>query len=95
MQYSPVTLGRQIIEEEHRHHPTSGELSRLLAGRKGHRSAFLKTPPDVVFLVAGAAKAKVIGEIFGKNPSGDRYPVQSIRPSMGHTLWLLDRAAAS
>jgi fructose-1,6-bisphosphatase I len=30
MQQSPITLGRHIIEEEHRHHPTTGELSRLL-----------------------------------------------------------------
>jgi len=30
MNRSAVTLGRHIIEDEHRHHNTTGELSRLL-----------------------------------------------------------------
>jgi 6-phosphogluconolactonase len=49
---------------------------------------------EIIFLVAGAAKAKVIGEIFGRNPPTDRYPVQKVRPSAGQILWLLDRTAA-
>jgi 6-phosphogluconolactonase len=49
---------------------------------------------EIMFLVAGAGKAKVIGEILGKNPPNDRYPVQRIKPTDGGTLWLLDRAAA-
>lgn len=49
---------------------------------------------EVMFLIAGAAKAKVVGEIFGKNGPPDRYPVQKIHPTAGRTLWLLDRAAA-
>lgn len=54
----------------------------------------LNNAAQIMFLVGGAAKAKVIGEIFGKNPPSDRYPVQKVQPVAGRTLWLLDRAAA-
>jgi len=36
-----------------------------------------------MFLVAGAAKAKVLGEIFGENAPRDRYPVQKSSPQRG------------
>jgi len=54
----------------------------------------LNNAAEVMFLVAGPAKAKVIGEIFGANPPRERYPVQRVKPKVGRTLWLLDRAAA-
>ena len=53
----------------------------------------LNNAAEVMFLVAGAAKAKVLGEIFGENAPRDRYPVQKVKPAAGRTLWLLDRAA--
>jgi 6-phosphogluconolactonase len=44
-----------------------------------------------LFLVAGAEKAKVVGEIL----KGDQqYPASRVTPSDGRLLWLLDRAAA-
>jgi 6-phosphogluconolactonase len=53
----------------------------------------LNNAAEVMFLIAGPTKAKVIGEIFGSAAS-DRYPVQKIKPTAGRLLWLLDRAAA-
>ena len=49
---------------------------------------------EIMFLGAGAGKAKVVGEILGNSPPNDRYPVQKIKPADGGTLWLLDRSAA-
>ena len=49
---------------------------------------------EIMFLVAGAGKARVVAEVLGKNPPADRYPVQKIKPADGRTLWLLDRTAA-
>jgi 6-phosphogluconolactonase len=78
------------------------ETSRMVAANwiekfKQHRLTLtfpvLNNAAEVMFLIAGAAKAKVIGEILGKNPPGELYPVQKIQPA-GTTLWLLDRAAA-
>ncbi|MCI0350375.1 MAG: 6-phosphogluconolactonase [Acidobacteriales bacterium] len=79
------------------------EISRLVIANwvekfKQHRLTLtfpvLNNAAEIMFLVAGAPKAKVMGEIFAKNTPVDRYPVQRIQPAAGHVLWLLDRAAA-
>lgn len=54
----------------------------------------LNNATEVMFLVAGPTKARVIGEIFRESTPADRYPVQKIKPTAGRLLWLLDRAAA-
>lgn len=79
------------------------ETSRLVAANwveKFHQHRLTLTYPvvnnaaQIMFLVAGAGKSKVIGEILGKNSVPDRYPVQNIKPADGSVLWLLDRSAA-
>ena len=79
------------------------ETSRLVAANwveKFHQHRLTFTYPvvnnaaEIMFLVAGAGKAKVVSEVLGKNPPDDRYPVQKIKPADGRTLWLLDRTAA-
>jgi len=79
------------------------ESSRLVVANwvekfKQHRLTLtfpvLNNAAEIMFLVAGTAKAKVIGEIFVKKPLFDRYPVQQVKPANGRALWLLDRAAA-
>jgi len=64
MQPSPITLGRHIIEEEHRHHPTTGELSRLLM-----QVAFVAKilAPEI----GRAALVGQLGLVGEKNPTGD------------------------
>jgi 6-phosphogluconolactonase len=54
----------------------------------------LNNAAEVMFLIAGPAKAKVIGEIFRQTTPANRYPVQKVKPTAGRLLWLLDRAAA-
>jgi 6-phosphogluconolactonase len=49
----------------------------------------------VIFLISGAGKAKVLRQVLSAEPSSTRVPAQSVRPSHGDLLWLVDRAAAS
>src|SRR5262249_31471932 len=64
MQPSPITLGRHIIEEEHRHHPTTGELSRLLV-----QVAFVAK--ILAREIGRAALVGQLGLVGEKNPTGD------------------------
>jgi 6-phosphogluconolactonase len=65
--------------------------------RPAHRVTL--TPPainsarQVVFLVAGAAKAETLQAVL-EGPA-DRFPAQFIRPTSGQLAWLVDSAAAS
>lgn len=64
MQQSPITLGRHIIEEEHRHHPTTGELSRLLM-----QVAFVAK--ILAREIGRAALVGQLGLVGEKNATGD------------------------
>jgi fructose-1,6-bisphosphatase I len=64
MQQSPITLGRHIIEEEHRHHPTTGELSRLLM-----QMAFMAK--ILSREIGRAALVGQLGLVGEKNATGD------------------------
>lgn len=48
----------------------------------------------VVFLVSGAGKAKILGEVLKLGKSAETYPAQLIRPRDGQLTWLVDRDAA-
>ncbi len=50
---------------------------------------------DVVFLIEGEAKSKVLGEVFTGPRDPERLPSQLIRPASGQLLLLLDKAAAA
>lgn len=58
------------------------------------------TPPvlncgaNLIFLVAGGDKAKVVREVLRGPYEPDRLPAQLIRPETGSYVWLLDRDAA-
>jgi len=47
---------------------------------------------EIMFLVAGAAKAPVIKHIFSKNAK-IKYPVQNVSLKKGDIIWMLDEAA--
>lgn len=53
----------------------------------------INTARQVLFLVAGSAKAGIVESVL-KGPGG-RFPAQSIRPAAGSLAWLLDAAAAA
>jgi 6-phosphogluconolactonase len=48
---------------------------------------------DVVFLVSGASKAKILNEIL--RPGTHEYPAQNVQPENGRLLWLVDQDAGS
>lgn len=47
---------------------------------------------DVMFLVAGAAKAPIVKHVFAKK-AVLKYPVQEVNLKKGHAIWMLDEAA--
>ncbi|MGC4235360.1 MAG: 6-phosphogluconolactonase [Niabella sp.] len=53
---------------------------------------FINNSKEIMFLVAGAAKAPVIKHIFSKNAKA-KYPVQNVNLKKGNIIWLLDEAA--
>jgi hypothetical protein len=55
----------------------------------------LNSAADVVFTVAGAAKARVLQQVLEGPYQPDRLPAQLVRPSRGGLTWLVDRAAAA
>jgi 6-phosphogluconolactonase len=48
---------------------------------------------EVVFLVSGASKARILSEIL--RPGIQKYPAQSVQPENGRLLWLVDEDAGS
>ncbi len=54
----------------------------------------LNQAAEIVFLVAGAEKAKVLRETLRPSPEGPAHPARSVRPTHGRLLWLVDEAAA-
>ena len=49
---------------------------------------------QVMFLVSGANKAKILAEVFQGGNSVEQRPAVGIRPANGRLAWLVDRAAA-
>ena len=55
----------------------------------------LNATNEVVFVVAGAAKAATLRAVLEGPFTPDRLPAQAIRPDPGRVTWLVDAAAAS
>ena len=55
----------------------------------------LNSAIDVVFAVAGSAKAGVLRQVLEGPHQPEKLPAQVIRPSQGTLTWLVDRAAAA
>jgi 6-phosphogluconolactonase len=49
----------------------------------------------LAFMVAGAAKARVLQEVVQGRPDPERLPAQLIQPEGGRLLWLVDQEAAA
>ena len=50
---------------------------------------------EVIFLVAGAAKADMLRQVLEGPFAPDERPAQIVRPSPGEVVWLIDAAAAA
>jgi len=54
----------------------------------------LNNASQVLFLVSGRSKSKVLAEIFEGGDNRNRYPAGLVAPAHGKITWLIDREAA-
>jgi 6-phosphogluconolactonase len=54
----------------------------------------LNNAAQILFLVAGSSKARVLSEILSDKEKKREYPAGRIRPVQGKVIWLIDREAA-
>jgi 6-phosphogluconolactonase len=68
-------------------------------GRPSHRVTLtpiiLNLARQVVFMVSGLAKAKILQEVLQGDHDPLRIPAQRIQPVEGRLVWMIDEAAAS
>jgi 6-phosphogluconolactonase len=69
---------------------TTGQSWRLTL-----TAAFINRSREVMFLVAGASKAKALATVLEGERNPEQFPAQLILPSNGKLTWLLDIAAAA
>jgi 6-phosphogluconolactonase len=55
----------------------------------------LNAARQVMFMVAGAAKARTLSEVLKGPTTVDQHPAVGVRPTDGSLLWLVDKAAAA
>ncbi len=83
--------GSAALKETH-HRCVANHVEKLNAWRITMTYPFLNKANEVMMLIAGESKAKVLEEVL-EGPPG-KYPIQGIQPQ-GKLTWLLDAAAAS
>src|SRR5204862_664594 len=71
-------------------HSTTGKSWRITL-----TAPFVNRCREVVFLVAGPAKAKALSAVLQGPRDPQRWPAQLIQPASGRLIWLLDAAAAA
>lgn len=69
-------------------HPKTGQQRITLSGKT------INNARNVAFLVTGANKASIVGEIINQTGDYDKYPAAHINPESGRLYWFLDADAA-
>lgn len=54
----------------------------------------INTARNIIFLIAGAGKAETLKEVLEGDFQPRRFPSQSVKPTNGNLLWLVDAPAA-
>lgn len=80
--------------KETKHRCVSNFVPKLNAWRLTLSAPFINRAADVMILVTGAGKTKVLSEVLEGPRDPDRLPVQLIEPSDGRLTWLIDVDAA-
>jgi len=73
----------------------ANEVPQLDTHRMTLTLPVLNQAANVIFLVTGADKAAGLAEVLEGPPDPARLPSQSVQPSAGKLLWLVDQAAAA
>lgn len=50
---------------------------------------------NILFLVAGKEKARILAQVLDEKKEPDRIPAKAVRPRSGRLFWFVDEAAAS
>lgn len=89
--------GTEAVNETHHRcvanyaeHSTTGKSWRITL-----TAPFINRCREVMFLVAGAAKAKALAAVLEGPPQPENIPAQLIHPENGKLIWLLDAQAAA
>ena len=69
-------------------HPKSKQKRITITGR------VINNAEDILFLVTGSNKSKVVSEIINKNENSKKYPAFHISPFWGKLIWYLDKGAS-
>jgi 6-phosphogluconolactonase len=70
-------------------------VEKLHANRVTITVPVINQAAHVVFLVSGASKAHVVGEVLRGVRHTEKYPAQLVKPERGTLRWILDRPAAT
>jgi 6-phosphogluconolactonase len=70
-------------------HPTSGQSRVTLTGKT------INQAEQVVFLITGDSKAKILKKIIHNEPSSDKFPASFVHSNTESTDFYLDKAAAA
>ena len=70
-------------------HPVSGQQRITITGK------VINNSDSVYFMVTGDSKAKIIKQIFKKEPASLNFPATHIIPMQGRAFWLLDEKAGA
>jgi 6-phosphogluconolactonase len=82
-----------LAETEHLVAPAEASYQDRPAQRITLTLPALNSARQILFLVAGKAKARIVQAVM-EGPA-DQYPAQRVRPAAGRLTWLLDAEAAS
>lgn len=70
-------------------HPITKQLRITLTGK------VINNARNIVFIVTGKNKSKVVNDIFNHQQDSKTYPASFIKPNYGKLIWFLDKEAAS
>lgn len=79
---------------EREHFVAANWIAKLNAWRITLTFPLLNNAAHVLFLVSGSEKANILRAVL-ENDNVNQYPAQSIRPTSGRLLWLVDREAGA
>lgn len=70
-------------------HPVSSQKRITLTG------SVINNAKNIVFIVTGKTKSRVVAEILNNEIASKKYPASFVKPVNGKLIWLLDQQAAS
>jgi len=72
----------------------ANDVPQLETRRMTMTFPIINASQQIMFLVGGASKAEALGEVLAGQPDPQTYPSQSVAPTRGKLMYLIDDAAA-